>query len=131
RVERVKPRTKLVGDAPFIHEQRHLRIPDRELAAVLDFAVLHGITIGKNAIAWFRPVNDINELFAEKRSQTHEFLPTSGDCLLTTLVKYAGCASTVHSNRSEHLIESYGEPMHKVKQKQSSRNYRKVIFVRQ
>ncbi len=65
--ELVEAGSKLVGNLAFIHEQRELRVAHGKLAAVLDLAVLHGIAVGENSIRRLHPVNDVNELLAEKR----------------------------------------------------------------
>jgi hypothetical protein len=52
-----------------------LRIPDGELAAILDFAILHGIAKGQDAVGWLRPIDDINPLFGNKIAKTHEGPP--------------------------------------------------------
>src|SRR5438445_13062214 len=46
RIERVESRAKGVRDFPFIHENGWLRIADGQLAAILYFALLHGIAVG-------------------------------------------------------------------------------------
>src|SRR6202451_862290 len=48
-VERVKAGDQSLGDFPFVYEHSKLRIANRKLAAILDFAVLHRIPISKDA----------------------------------------------------------------------------------
>ena len=63
RIQRVEAGPKNVGDAAFVHEDRHLRIAHCEFAAVLNFAILHRIAVGQNAIRGLDPLNNIDELF--------------------------------------------------------------------
>jgi len=49
-----------VGDAALVDEQRHLRIAHRKLTAVLDFHVLHGITVSQNVVTRLGPLDDVN-----------------------------------------------------------------------
>jgi hypothetical protein len=58
----VQTGSKNVCDSALIHEDGHLRITNGELAAILDFAILHGISIGKYAFVGLNPFDDINEL---------------------------------------------------------------------
>ena len=72
RVERVKPRPEHVGHSALVHEDRHLRVAHRQLAAVLDFAILHRKAVGQDAIRGLDPIDDIDELFGQKITQAHE-----------------------------------------------------------
>ena len=72
RVQRVEAGREDVGNAAFIDEDRHLRIANRELAAVLDFHVLHGITVGQDSVFRFGPLDDIDELLGK---ETHTLVP--------------------------------------------------------
>jgi len=67
-VERVETGREDVRDAAFVDEHSHLRVAHGELAAVLDLHVLHGVTVGEDAIFGFSPLDDINELL---RKETH------------------------------------------------------------
>ena len=60
--QRVEAGAEDVGDSAFVDEDRHLRIADGELAAVLNFHVFHGIAVGENAVFRFGPLDDIDEL---------------------------------------------------------------------
>ena len=66
-----RPGCEDVGDSAFVHEDRHLRIANRELAAILNLAILHGIAVGKDAVLGFDPLDDINELFGEEIAKAH------------------------------------------------------------
>ena len=70
-VQRVEARAEDVGDAAFVDEHRHLRLAHRELAAVLDLHVLHGIAVREDAVFRFGPVDDVDELLGEKGSNAH------------------------------------------------------------
>ncbi len=72
RVQRVEAGREDVGDAALIDEDGHLGIANRELAAVLDFHVLHGVTVGQDSIFRFGPLDDIDELLGK---ETHTLVP--------------------------------------------------------
>ena len=72
RVQSVQAGPEDVGDAAFVHEDGHLRIAHRELAAVLDFHVLHGIAVGQDSVFRFGPLDDIDELLGK---ETHTLVP--------------------------------------------------------
>ena len=73
-VEGVEAGAHDVGDTAFVHEEGHLGIADGELAAVLDLAVLHGVTVREDAILWLGPIDDVDELFGEKVTKAHKRL---------------------------------------------------------
>ena len=64
--ERVEARAEDVGDLAFVDEDGHLRIAHRQLAAVLDLHVLHGIAVGQNAVARLGPMDDVDELLGKE-----------------------------------------------------------------
>ena len=70
--ERVEAGAEDVGDLAFVDEDGHLRLANRELAAVLDLHVLHGVTVSQYAVLRFGPVDDINELLGK---ETHRICP--------------------------------------------------------
>ena len=72
RIQRVQSRAKGVRNFAFIHKNRGLRIADRQLAAILDFAILHRITVGQEALFRLNPFDDINKLFGDKVTKAHE-----------------------------------------------------------
>ena len=72
RVQRVEAGREDVGDSALVYEHRHLGIANRELAAVLDLHVLHGITVGQDSIFRFGPLDDIDELLGK---ETHKLVP--------------------------------------------------------
>src|SRR6185503_19953113 len=71
RVECVQARAKDIGYISFIDEHRHLRITDGEFAPILNLAVLHGITVSKNAVSGLDPFNDVDELFGNEVTEAH------------------------------------------------------------
>ena len=66
RIQRIKPRSKDVGDLPFIDEDADLRIAHRQLRAVLDFKVLHRVAIRQHPVAFLGPVDDVDKLFLDE-----------------------------------------------------------------
>ena len=70
-VQRVQAGAERIGDLAFVDEERHLRFAHRELPAVLDLHVLHGIPIGEHAVAVLRPLDDVDELLLEEISESH------------------------------------------------------------
>jgi hypothetical protein len=57
-----------------VHEQRGLRLPHRELGALLDLQVAHREAPGEDLVAVLRPLDDVDELFLEKVEQPHDAL---------------------------------------------------------
>jgi len=60
-----------VGDVAFVHERSHLRLAHRELAAVLNLHIAHGVAIGENAVFRFIPLDNADELFGKKIDKSH------------------------------------------------------------
>jgi hypothetical protein len=79
RVQGVEARTERVGDFSFVDEDCVLRVANGELAAVLDFAVLHGVAVGEDAVLGLSPVDDIDKLFGEEIAKAHGTLFLQGD----------------------------------------------------
>ena len=73
-VEGVQSRPKDVGDFAFVDEGGQLRLAHGELPAVLDFHVLHRIAVGEDSVFGFIPLNDVDELLAEKALEGHLLL---------------------------------------------------------
>ena len=71
RGESVEARAKNVGNFAFVDEHGHLRVANRQLAAVLNFAVLHGIAVGENSVSGFDPLNNIDELLGNEITKAH------------------------------------------------------------
>ena len=88
--ELVKSGRELVGNFAFVHKNGKLRVADGKLSPILDLAVLHRISIGKNPIAGLNPVNNVDELFGNKRSQAHSPLPTLWYVQMSALVASYG-----------------------------------------
>ena len=71
-LQRVQAGRENVGDAALVDEHRHLGIAHRELAAVLDLHVLHGVTVGQDSVFRFGPLDYIDELLGK---ETHTLVP--------------------------------------------------------
>ena len=71
RVESIQAGAEKIGDAPFIDEKGELRLADGQLAAVLNFAVLHGVAVRKNALLRLDPLDNVNPLFGNEISKAH------------------------------------------------------------
>ena len=69
--ESVKTRAKYVGNFAFVDEDGHLGVANRQLATVLNFAVLHGIAVGENSVSGFNPLNNIDELLGNEITKAH------------------------------------------------------------
>jgi len=66
RSQPITSRPENVSNSAFVYENPHLRIANGKLAAVLDFTILHGVAVGKNAVLGFYPLNDINKLLGNE-----------------------------------------------------------------
>jgi hypothetical protein len=75
-LERVQAGAELVGDLALVDEQRQLRLADGEARAVLDLHVAHRIPVGEHAVAVLRPLDDIDELLAQKVAERHGSPPS-------------------------------------------------------
>ncbi len=64
--EGIETRPEDIRDAALVHEHRRLGIAHGELAAILDFHVLHGIAVSEHPIAGLGPLDYIDELLGEK-----------------------------------------------------------------
>ena len=73
-----RPGPEDVGDLALVDEGSHLRLAHRELAAVLNLHVLHGIAVGEDAVIRLVPLNDVDELLGYKLLESHVRLPSSG-----------------------------------------------------
>jgi hypothetical protein len=71
RLERVQPGAELIRDLPLVDEERQLRLADGEARAVLDLHVAHRIPEGEHAVAVLRPLDDVDELLAQKVAERH------------------------------------------------------------
>lgn len=76
-VQRVEARPEDVGDASLVDEHGHLGLAHGELAAVLDLGVGHGIAPNENAGFGLVPLDDVDELFAQKARKRHDHSSTA------------------------------------------------------
>ncbi len=72
RIQRVESGREDVRNFSFIHKKRGLRIADCQFAAVLDFAILHGVAVGQDAFFRLNPFDDIDPLFGDEVAKAHE-----------------------------------------------------------
>ena len=71
RAQSVEAGSHDVGHAAFVHKKGYLRFADRQLAAILDLTILHGITVGQDAVLGLGPVDDVDELLGKKVTKAH------------------------------------------------------------
>jgi hypothetical protein len=71
RGQLVRAGAEHVGHLALVDEQRHLRLAHHQLRAGLDLHVLHRIAPGQRAVAFFRPLQDVDELFLDEIHQRH------------------------------------------------------------
>ncbi len=83
RVERIQTGTEGVREFSFVDEHRELRVAHCEFAAVLDFAILHGVAVSENTVLGLDPVDDVDKLFGNKIAKAHDTLFLRGDSIKT------------------------------------------------
>ena len=88
-IQGVAPGAEHIGNLALIHKHRHLGIPHRQAGPVLDLEILHRITPGQHAVLLLVPLEDINKLLLDKRTETHGGTPIQGG---GEEQKRAGCA---------------------------------------
>ena len=67
-VQSVQAWTKHIGNLAFIHKRSHLRLTNRQPAAVLNLFIPHREPIRQNALFRLVPLNDTDELLPQKLS---------------------------------------------------------------
>src|SRR5260370_1187162 len=61
----VLARAEEVGHVALVDEERHLRLADDELAALLDLEVRRGEAPGQHVVAGFGPLENVDELLLD------------------------------------------------------------------
>jgi hypothetical protein len=72
RVQGIQTGGEDIGDSALVDEDGQLGIANGELAAVLDFHVLHRVAIGQDSVFRFGPLDNIDELLGK---ETHTLVP--------------------------------------------------------
>jgi hypothetical protein len=83
RGQRIQAGCECIRGFAFVNKKSELRIADRQLPAILNFAVLHGVSIGQNPVFRFHPVDYIDELLGDKIAETHKPLLSAENGLET------------------------------------------------